>query len=179
MCEAYSGERSKDHPGYLVPDPERVKEMAERVAALPDGLRVGICWRSQYSHRDRDIHYTKLEMWESILRIPGITFVNVQYDQREDELQAVEQEFGVRIHRWDDVDLRKDLEGAFALTKNLDMVISTSTSPGRIGECLEEGVHPTLRSASSNLFSTVCPCGWRCEPWSNDPSYAMRSAIMQ
>lgn len=130
------GERSKDHPGYLVPDPERVKEMAERVAALPDGLRVGICWRSQYSHRDRDIHYTKLEMWESILRIPGITFVNVQYDQREDELQAVEQEFGVRIHRWDDVDLRKDLEGAFALTKNLDMVISTSTSPSRIGDAV-------------------------------------------
>jgi tetratricopeptide (TPR) repeat protein len=130
------GERSKGVPGYLVPDPERVKEMAERVAALPDGLRVGICWRSQFSHRDRDIHYTKLEMWEPILRLPGITFVNVQYDQREDELLAVEQALDVKIHRWDDLDLKKDLEGAFALTKNLDMVISTSTSPSRIGDAV-------------------------------------------
>lgn len=130
------GERSKGIEGYLVPDPERVKEMAERVAALPEGLKVGICWRSQYSHRDRDIHYTKLEMWESILRLPGITFVNVQYDQREDEMQAVEQAFGVKIHRWADLDLKQDLEGAFALTKNLDMVISTSTSPSRIGDAV-------------------------------------------
>ena len=130
------GERSKGCAGYLVPDPERVKEMAARVAALPGGLKIGICWRSQYGHRDRDIHYTKLEMWESILRLPGITFVNVQYDQREDELKAVEQLFGVQIHRWDDLDLKNDLEGAFALTKNLDMVISTSTSPSRIGDAV-------------------------------------------
>src|SRR3546814_16832645 len=103
--------------------------MAARVAALPEGLRVGICWRSQFGHRDRDIHYTRLEMWEPILRLPGITFVNVQYDQREDELLAVEKAFGIQIHRWADLDLKKDLEGAFALTKNLDMVNSPSTSP--------------------------------------------------
>jgi tetratricopeptide (TPR) repeat protein len=130
------GERSRDAGGYLAPDPERMPEMAKRVADLPEGLKVGICWRSQYSHRDRDIHYTELEMWESILRLPGVTFVNVHYDPREDELQAVEQAFGTRIHRWDDVDLRNDLEGAFALTANLDMVISTSTSPSRIGDAV-------------------------------------------
>ena len=130
------GERSRGAQGYLTPDPARVEELADRIAALPDGLKVGICWRSQFSHRDRDIHYTKLEMWESILRLPGITFVNVQYDQREDELQAVEKEFGCRIHRWDDLDLKQDLEGAFALTSHLDMVISTSTSPSRIGDAV-------------------------------------------
>ena len=129
-------ERSRGATGYLVPDPARVAEMAERIAALPEGLKVGICWRSQFSHRDRDIHYTKLEMWKSILQLPGITFVNVQYDQREDELRSVEQEFGVKIHRWDDLDLKQDLEGAFALTKNLDMVVSTSTSPSRIGDAV-------------------------------------------
>src|SRR3546814_11982579 len=111
------GERRKGAKGYVVPDPGRVQEMAARVAALPGGLRVGICWRSQFGHRDRDIHYTRLEMWEPILRLPGITFVNVQYDQREDELLAVEKAFGIQIHRWADLDLKKDLEGAFALTK--------------------------------------------------------------
>ncbi|MGF1631427.1 MAG: tetratricopeptide repeat protein [Kiloniellaceae bacterium] len=134
------GERSKEAKGYLVPDPDRVSEMAERVAQLPDGLRVGICWCSQFSHRDRDIHYTKLEMWEPFFRIPGITFVNVHYDKVEAELQEVEQAFGVKIHRWSDIDLKKDLEAAFALTSQLDMVISTSASPRRIGDAVGKEV---------------------------------------
>ncbi len=145
------GERSKGSKGYLVPDPVRVEEMGERIAALPDGLKVGICWRSQFSHRDRDIHYTKLEMWESILRVPGITFVNVQYDQREDELQAVEKEVGTTIHRWDDLDLKQDLEGAFALTSHLDMVISTSTSPSRIGDAVGAEVWLMMAGASQTM----------------------------
>jgi len=133
-------ERGKDAKGYLTPDPDRLPEMVERVAALPEGIRIGICWRSQYSHRDRDIHYTKLDMWEPLLKIPGITFVNVQYDQREDEIAAVEDATGVKIHRWDDLDLKDDLEGAFALTSQLDMVISTSTSPSRIADAVGKEV---------------------------------------
>ncbi len=133
-------DRGKEAKGFLVPDPERARELEERVAALPEGLKVGICWRSQYSHRDRDIHYTKLEMWEPILRIPGITFVNIQYDEREDELAAVEEQCGIKIHRWPDLDLKQDLEGAFALTSQLDMVVSTSTSPSRIADAVGKEV---------------------------------------
>src|SRR3546814_2464383 len=88
-------------------------------------------------------------MWEPILRLPGITFVNVQYDQREDELLAVEKAFGIQIDRWADLDLKKDLEGAFALTKNLDMVISTSTSPSRIGEAV--GAQVRLQMAGGRM----------------------------
>jgi tetratricopeptide (TPR) repeat protein len=133
-------DRTKEAEGYLIPDPERVAEMAERVAALPEGVRIGICWRSQYSHRDRDIHYTKLEMWEPLLKIPGITFVNIQYDEREEELAAVEQAVGIKIHRWADLDLKNDLEGVFALTSQLDMVLSTSTSPSRFANALGKEV---------------------------------------
>ena len=134
------GERTKGVTGYLTPDPERVKEMAERIAALPEGLNIGICWRSKFSHRDRDIHYTELEMWEPFFRIPGINFVNVHYDKNEEEIREVEEKCGVKIHRWDDLDLRMDLEGAFALTSQLDMVISTSTSPNRIGDAMGKEV---------------------------------------
>jgi len=136
----FIGGRVKDCKGYLVPDPARVAEMAERVAALPDGLKIGICWRSQFSHRDRDIHYTDLEMWEPFFRIPGITFVNVHYDKCEEEIAKVEKDLGIRIHRWDDVDLRNDLEAAFALTSQLDMIVTTSTSPNRIGDAMGKEV---------------------------------------
>lgn len=133
-------ERTRQAKPDLVPHPEKAAEMAERVAALPEGLRIGISWRSQYSHRDRDIHYTKLEMWEPILKLPGITFVNIQYDEREEEIAAVEEAVGVRIHRWEDLDLRTDLEAAFALTSQLDMAITASTSPGRIANALGKEV---------------------------------------
>lgn len=125
-------DRAAQVEGYLKPDPERVAGFAQRMAELPEGLRIGVSWRSQYSHRDRDIHYTKLEMWEPILRLPGAVFVNIQYDQREEEIAAVEQEFGVKIHRWNDIDLKDDLEAAFALSSHLDLAITASTSPGRI-----------------------------------------------
>src|SRR3546814_1672379 len=77
---------------------------------------VGICWRSQFSHRDRDIHYTQLEMWEPIFRIPGLVFVNLFYEKCEEEIAEAEQRFGIGIHRWDDIDLKNDMEAAFALT---------------------------------------------------------------
>ena len=147
----FTGERAKRVKGYLVPDPQRVAEMTERVAALPDGLKIGICWRSQFSHRDRDIHYTELEMWEPLFRIPGITFVNVHYDKCEEELQEVERKIGVKVHRWADLDLRNDLEGAFALTSQLDMVITTSTSPNRIGDAMGKEVWLMMAGGSRTL----------------------------
>jgi tetratricopeptide (TPR) repeat protein len=134
------GERSKNAKGYLLADPQRVAEMAERVAALPKGLKVGICWRSQFSHRDRDIHYTTLEMWEPIFRIPGLVFVNLFYEKCEEEIAEAEERFGIKIHRWDDIDLKNDMEAAFALTTQMDMVMSTASSPSRIAEALGKEV---------------------------------------
>ncbi|WP_193371045.1 tetratricopeptide repeat protein [Pelagibius marinus] len=134
------GERSKSAKGYLEPHAERMKEMAERVAALPDGFRLGICWRSSMSHRDRDIHYTRLEMWEPIFRIPGLVFVNLFYDECEEEIAEAEERFGIKIHRWDDIDLKNDMEAAFALTAQMDMVLSTASSPSRIAEAVGKEV---------------------------------------
>src|SRR3546814_1620398 len=96
------GERSRHAKGYLTPDPVLVEQMAQRLSALPAGFKVGICWRSQFSHRDRDIHYTQLEMWEPIFRIPGLVFVNLFYEKCEAEIAEAEQRFGIGIHRWAD-----------------------------------------------------------------------------
>ena len=134
------GERSTRAKGYLLPDPKRVKEMADRISALPGGLKVGICWRSSVSHRDRDIHYTRLAMWEPIFRIPGLVFVNLFYDECEEEITAAEERFGIKIHRWADIDLKNDMESAFALTTQVDLVVSTASSPSRIAEAVGKEV---------------------------------------
>lgn len=134
------GERSKNAKGYLQPDPKLVEQMAERLSSLPEGFKLGICWRSQFSHRDRDIHYTQLEMWEPIFRIPGLVFVNLFYEKCEEEIAGAEERFGIKIHRWDDIDLKNDMEAAFALTTQVDMVLSTASSPSRIAEAVGKEV---------------------------------------
>src|SRR3546814_13325845 len=90
-------------------------------------------WRSQFSHRDRDIHYTQLAMWEPIFRIPGLVFVNLFYEKCEEEIAEAEQRFGIGIHRWDDIDLKNDMEAAFALTTTVAMLMWTRSETRRGG----------------------------------------------
>jgi len=54
---------------------------------------------------------------------PGTHFVSLQYDDCEDEIRAAENRFGIRVHRWPDLDLRNDFENIAALVANLDVVM--------------------------------------------------------
>ncbi|HYF86417.1 tetratricopeptide repeat protein [Azospirillum sp.] len=117
---------------WLVSDPALVERWRERLAALGPGLRVGIGWRSQVMTTDRKTSYVMLEHWGPLFAVPGVVFVNLQYGDCEAELAAAEERFGVRIHRWGDLDLRNDFDGAAALTANLDLVISPAMSAGEL-----------------------------------------------
>ncbi|CAO3409546.1 tetratricopeptide repeat protein [Azospirillum largimobile] len=124
------------HGPWLVPDPALVDGWRERLAVLGPGLRVGIGWRSQVMTSDRKAAYVMLEHWGPVFAIPGVVFVNLQYGDCEAELAAAEERFGVRIHRWDDLDLKDDFDGAAALTANLDLVISPAMSAGELAGAL-------------------------------------------
>ncbi|HYD69969.1 tetratricopeptide repeat protein [Azospirillum sp.] len=121
---------------WLVADAERVRAWRERVAALGPGLVVGIGWRSGLMTRERAGAYTRLEAWGPVLAVPGVRFVNLQYDECAAEIADAEARFGVRIHRWADLDLKNDLEGAAALVANLDLVISPAMSAGELAGAL-------------------------------------------
>lgn len=118
------------HAGHLTADPARRGRWRERLDGLGPGLTVGICWRSMNLATSRLQHYTTLDEWEPVLRIPGIRLINLQYgarEHREAELQAIEQRLGVAIHRWDDIDYTADLEDVAALTAELDVVVGPNT----------------------------------------------------
>ena len=117
-----------EHQGYLVPDPERVAHWRRRLDALDGRPKIGICWRSIYRGVQRDANYTELAQWGPILSVPGVSFVNLQYDDCGAELDDARQGFGVEIHAWDDIDLLHDLDEAAALTAAMDAVISVATS---------------------------------------------------
>ncbi|AWB07410.1 hypothetical protein A6A40_20465 (plasmid) [Azospirillum humicireducens] len=128
--------RFPGRPSWLVPDPELVERWRERLAALGPGLRIGIGWRSQLMTADRKASYVMLEHWGPLFAVPGVLFVNLQYGDCEAELAAAEQRFGIRIHRWADLNLKDDFDGAAALTANLDLVISPAMSAGELAGAL-------------------------------------------
>lgn len=114
----------------LVPDPGRVAHWRQRLAALDDNPKIGICWRSGKLSHERLKEYTTIEQWGPILGVPGATFINLQYDECADELAAARDKLGVTLHGWDDLDLKNDFEATTALSQALDLVICPTTAPG-------------------------------------------------
>ncbi|KAA0582282.1 tetratricopeptide repeat protein [Azospirillum sp. B21] len=121
---------------WLAPDPARLADWRDRLAALGPGLRVGICWGSQNTAGERKASYTTLADWAPLLTLPGLIPITLQYDGREAEIAAVEVRLGLRIHRWPDTDLKNDLEAVAALIAGLDLVVTVASSVGEMAGAL-------------------------------------------
>ncbi|MFC5354871.1 tetratricopeptide repeat protein [Azospirillum himalayense] len=121
---------------WLKPDPARTALWRERLDALEPGLKIGVAWRSHLATPEHKGAYTTLDQWGPLLTLPGVVFVNLQYGDCAAEIAAAEARFGVTIHRWDDPDLKDDVEAAAALTANLDLVITPATAAGELAGAL-------------------------------------------
>lgn len=148
---------ARDH--YLVADPALVGEIGARLAGAGDGPYVGISWRSMIRTAERRLEYTRLDEWGPILRTRGVSFVLLQYDQCEREVADAEARFGVRIHRWRDIDLMNDFERIAALMANLDLAIAPRNAVTMLAGAL--GV-PTLAIGNVGDWSE---CGTGQLPW--------------
>lgn len=141
--------------GYLVADPARVAGWRERVAGIGgEGPLIGLCWRSMMGGGLRSAYYAELTEMLPILRIPGYRFVCLQYDECQDELDALRREHGIDLWRPEDLDQREDLDGVAALISALDGVVSTATSVCVLAAAVGS---PTIRLASS-FYSILDDC---------------------
>lgn len=116
------------HRAFLVPDPARVSTYRQALEQFGPGPKIGICWRSMMLGAKRAKYYSALDAWGPILKVPGVTFVNLQYGDCRDELARAGERHGVRIERIDGLDLKDDIDGAAALCATLDLVVSAPTA---------------------------------------------------
>ncbi|MEQ8332909.1 tetratricopeptide repeat protein [Nisaea sp.] len=116
------------HSGYLKPDPRLVDQFRKRLEQAGPGPYVGLCWRSGLAGAYRTEYYSAIEDMRTLMKVDGVTFVNLQYDATPEELQTAKSDFGVELVAWDDVDLKNDLDKAAALTRCMDLVVSPATS---------------------------------------------------
>jgi tetratricopeptide (TPR) repeat protein len=169
-----------DRRSWMAPDPARLADWRNRLAALGPGLRVGICWGSQNMLGERKASYTTLADWAPLLALPGLIPVTLQYDGREAEIAAVEAQLGLRIHRWPDTDLKNDLEAVAALIAGLDLVVTVASSVGEMAGAL--GV-PVWRFGPAGdwtaLGSAVRPWFPSMRLWSARPGEGLTDVLVR
>ena len=109
---------------YLVPDPDRVNYWKERLKSLGEGPYIGIAWKSSNISPNRLPNYAPIHEWSPILKIPNVTFINLQYKDFEDDLAKVREELGVTVHNFDDLDQWNNIDDVAALCRAIDVLIS-------------------------------------------------------
>lgn len=118
-----------DRPKFLTADEAQREELRTRYqAAHPGTALVGLSWSSHGNSQMGWLKSNNLEAWGPILTTPDVTFVNLQYGDRADELARIHAHFGVRILSDASVDPMKDMDRFAAQVAAMDLVISTSNS---------------------------------------------------
>lgn len=121
---------------WLEADAGRVADWQDRLENTGHTLRVGVSWRSAVMTADRRGAYLPLESMAALFAVPGVTLVNVQYDECAEELRAASARFNRPILGWSGLDLRNDFEETAALLSSLDLVIAPANSVGELAGAL-------------------------------------------
>ena len=114
---------------YLIPDPIRVKFWKKRLNSIGKGPYIGFSWKSSVESSYRLQHYPPISEWSPVLTIPDVTFINLQYKNFTDDLAKIQNELGVKVHNFDDLDQYGNVDEVAALCSALDMVVSTKVTP--------------------------------------------------
>ncbi|MDB2501996.1 tetratricopeptide repeat protein [Paracoccaceae bacterium] len=143
------------HPktdAFLIPDPDRVSFWRERLQSLGNGPFVGVSWKSSNMSPGRLPNYAPISEWSPIFSLTDITFINLQYTDFAEDLKKIKNEFGVKVHNFEDLDHYNDIDDVAALCAALDMVVSTKI---------------TVPLISAGVGTSTKLANWRQSPWNN------------
>ena len=160
---------------FLVPDPERVKFWKTRLRSLGKGPYIGISWKSIVVSPYRLQHYPSISEWSPVLKVPDVTFINLQYTDSADDIAKIKDEFGVTVHNFEDIDQYNDIDDVAALCAALNMVVSTKLAPPFISSAVGTSTkianwrQSTWNSIISNPVTSSYEMFERdtWEPWDN------------
>jgi len=137
--------------GYLKPDSDAVAKWRSRLARLGGAFKVGIAWRGGKDAETQRQRSVPLELWQPILQVPGVRFVNLQHGPTAAEAVAIGSDLAVSIDDGSDCDPLANLDDFAAKIAALDLVLSVDNST----------VH--LAAALGRPVWTLLPlsCDWR------------------
>ncbi len=138
----YFRKTANDFPttkGWLKLNERRVQYWRDQLKALPNGVKVGIAWRSMKARHPGSFNNTYLTLDElaPLLLQPEVQFVNLQYDNVNDEISSVEKKYNIKIHQLEGLDVMNNFyelaHCLYALDLSLVPLISTHALAGAVG----------------------------------------------
>lgn len=163
-----------DYPDtpYLVCDEKMVRSWRDRLTGVGGKPKIGISWTSELLNNERQLWFSGLATWLKVLSRDDIDIVNLQYGDHEAELTEVEDDLGIRILRWDDLDLRDDIDSLAALCRALDGAVGASGAAMTLAAAVGTPI-VQIRKAPEPVFYEHALVGadivrkpWRM-PWSD------------
>jgi Flp pilus assembly protein TadD len=124
------------HKGYLKADMVRTAALRKHYRSVaPNNVVVGISWRSNNARIGRQ-KGADLVTWTEILKVSGVTFVNLQYGDCGAEITEVKKRLGVDIVCDPSVDPLRSIDDFFAQVAAVDLVITTSNTTAHVAGSL-------------------------------------------
>ena len=116
---------------YLIADEARVEALRKRLDRGDGKMVVGLSWLSR-AERYGELKSVGLKDMQSLLQLPGVRFVDLQYGDTEAERDAIRKSTGVEIEHLPDVDAFDDMDGLAALIRACDLVVTTSNTTAHL-----------------------------------------------
>jgi tetratricopeptide (TPR) repeat protein len=113
---------------YLKADPARVAHWKTELEKLSPAPKIGLLWKSLKLNAERARQFSPFEAWRPVLETPGVTFVNLQYGDCDEEIAYAKEAFGVDIWQPPGIDLKQDLDDVTALCSAVDLIIGFSNA---------------------------------------------------
>ena len=84
--------------------------------------------------------------------MPNIKFVSLQYGEHDEELDKIKEEYGIEIHRFNDIDLYHDIESLCSLIDACDFVITSSNVTVHLAGSLGKKTYLLAPRGEGSLF---------------------------
>ncbi|MDP3000031.1 MAG: SEC-C metal-binding domain-containing protein [Bryobacterales bacterium] len=98
-------------------------------------------------------------------RAPGLVFAQALQEHQQGRLEEAERLIGVRIHAWDDMDLKNDQEGLAASIPALDLVLSAITAVAQMAGAVGAPAWVLSRLADQGCWGLgTGHCPWHPSP---------------
>ena len=97
-------------------------------------------------------NYAKISELYPVLKLPNVTYVNLQYTDCANDLAEIKKELGVTTNNFDELDHFNNIDDVAALCVALDMVVSTKT---------------TVPLISAGVGSITKLVNWKQSAWNN------------
>lgn len=128
LLKHYRKEKS-DFPrkAFLRADSERRLQWKALLNTLP-GKKIGIAWNGGVPMNFKGRRSLKLKDLDPLLKIPGVTWVSLEYKDPTEEIEHYKAKTGIEVKHWARAAESDDYDDTAALVAELDCVVSVCTA---------------------------------------------------